>query len=445
MRFILRLSALTTIALACGGTYFFVGRSASAQTQPAAGSVIISELRYRGPNGIRDEFIELYNNTNSPITVNSTSGGWAVVASNGNITGPVCTIPNGTTIPARGHFLCANTDPDFGSGYSLDDYPSGNPTPTPSPTPPILIDGPAPSVVATPNPFATARPDRAFIIDDIPDGFGIALFNTQSGPSQNLANRLDAFGFTNSPLLFREGTGFPTIPAAGNEHTLFRDLRPSVPKDTNNNAADFRFVATTGTLQSQLNGSPGPENLASPIVNNTTINSSLLDPTVAAASPPNRLRTFTPEPNAPLGTLLIRRVFTNNTGAPVTRLRFRVINITTRGTPASECGGSPCADMRALTSPDGTATMSNQTVVVVRGVRLEENPPITLEGGGLNSSLSADFITLAQPLQNGFSVNIQFKLGIVTSAPFRLILNIEAQNAPALVIPASAALTNKKK
>ncbi|HWS52745.1 MAG TPA: lamin tail domain-containing protein [Pyrinomonadaceae bacterium] len=429
MRFTLRLSVLACVALACAGAYLSVERGSRAQTQPG-GSVIISELRYRGPDGIRDEYVELYNNTNAPITVQASdaSGGWGLAASNGSVAGTFCVIPNGTVIPARGHFLCANTDPDFGSGYSLNDYPSGNPTPTPTPTP-------NPSAAPVPaGTFATARPDRAYtLFDDIPDGFGIALFTSANTPNQNAATRLDAFGFTNSPALFREGAGFPTVPSTSNEHVIFRDLRSTVPQDTNNNAADFRFGATTGSIQSQLNVSPGPENLASPIVNNTTISVNLLDPTVAGANPPNRLRIQTPETNAPLGTIIIRRTFTNNTGSAVTRLRFRVTNITTRGTPNSECGGAPCADVRALTSDDGTATLNNQTVVVVRGVDLEENPPITPEGGGLNSSLSANFITLATPLQNGFSVNIQFKLGVVRSGPFRFFINVEAQNAPIIL------------
>ncbi|MDQ3803765.1 MAG: lamin tail domain-containing protein, partial [Acidobacteriota bacterium] len=384
----------------------------------------------------RDEFIEIYNNTNSPIVVQASdaSGGWALSMSGlfnqTTIRGNVCTIPNGTVIPARGHLLCANPDPETDQGYSLNNYPSGNPTPTPTPTPtpgPPIV-GPVPGVVVVVNPFATARPDRALLINDPPDGFGIALFKSQNLPNQRMANRLDAFGFPSSPTLYKEGKGFPTVPAIGNEHTLFRDLRSSLPRDANDNAADFRFVATTATLQNQLNGSPGPENLASPVVNNS-ITANLLDPSVSAASPPNRERIQTPETNAPLGTLIIRRTFTNTTGQPVSRLRFRVTNITTRGTPAGECG-VPCADVRALTSSDGTATMANQTVVVVRGVRLEENPPLTPEGGGLNSSLSADHITFGTPLQNGLSVNIQFKLGIVTSGYLRFFVNIEAQNSP---------------
>src|SRR5215212_1699561 len=108
------------------------GRPASAQTQIQAGQVIISELRLRGPAGAEDEFVELYNNTDQPITVQAldASNGWSVVISDGQITGPLFTIPNGTIIPARGHLLGANSN-----GYRLSGYPSGNPT-TP-PTPPI--------------------------------------------------------------------------------------------------------------------------------------------------------------------------------------------------------------------------------------------------------------------------------------------------------------------
>ena len=74
-----------------------------AQTQIQAGQVLISELRLRGPAGAEDEFVELYNNTDHDIFVQAldTTGGWSVAISNGQITGPIFTIPNGTRIPAR--------------------------------------------------------------------------------------------------------------------------------------------------------------------------------------------------------------------------------------------------------------------------------------------------------------------------------------------------------
>ncbi|MCA1613283.1 MAG: carboxypeptidase regulatory-like domain-containing protein [Acidobacteria bacterium] len=46
-----------------------------------AGSVVISEYRLDGPGGPADEFVEIYNNTNSPVTVSTADGsaGWALV------------------------------------------------------------------------------------------------------------------------------------------------------------------------------------------------------------------------------------------------------------------------------------------------------------------------------------------------------------------------------
>ncbi|MDQ3473189.1 MAG: Ig-like domain-containing protein, partial [Acidobacteriota bacterium] len=81
------------------------------------GSVLISEFRLRGPGPVgtspepngtiaqaaTDEFVEIYNNTNAAIVVSTTDGssGWSLVASDGVAR---FTIPNGTVIPARGHY-----------------------------------------------------------------------------------------------------------------------------------------------------------------------------------------------------------------------------------------------------------------------------------------------------------------------------------------------------
>ena len=428
MRLYQRLCTAVVAAAVCG--IIFSGRPASAQIQIQAGQVIISELRLRGPAGAEDEFIELYNNTDQPIIVQAldTSAGWSVVISNGQITGPLFTIPNGTVIPARGHLLGANSN-----GYSLCEYPSGNGSP-------VLVTAP-PTVAATPMPcitngvggsFSHTTPDRTWDFD-APDGSGVALFATTNGTNFTAATRLDAVGFTNSPALYKEGSGIPNVVTANTEHTYYRDLRNGTPRDTANNAADFMLVGTAISIQITRLGAPGPENLASPIVNNTTITPTLLDPSVSSSSPPNRERSPVVEPNADLGTMLIRRTITNNTGLPVSRLRFRIVEITTLGTPASECPAPSCADLRGLTSQDGTASVSSQ-VVTVRGLRLEE-PPDQPAGGGYNASLSADFITLQQPLLAGQSVNVVFKLGVMRTGPFRFFMNIEAQNSASVIIP----------
>ncbi len=397
-----RFCIVVSAAILCG--ILFGGRPASTQTQIQAGHVVISEFRLRGPAGTEDEFVELYNNTDQPITVQATDGsnGWSVVVSNGQITGPVFTVQNGTVIAARGHLLGANSN-----GYSLSGYPSGIPTPTPVPA----------------SPFGGATPDRTWDFD-APDGSGVALFSTTNGTNFTAATRLDAAGFTSSPALYREGGGIPSVVTANTEHTYYRDLRGGLPRDTGDNASDFLLVGTATSIQISRLGAPGPENIPSPIVNNATIIPTLLDPAVSSTMPPNRVRTFGMEPNGTFGTLLIRRTITNNTGQAVSRLRFRVINMTTAGTPTSECAGGACADTRALTSQGGEVTVSGPTVVTVLGLRLEE-PPTQPAGGGYNASLSADTITLATPLAPGVSINVEFKLGIERTGIFRFFVNTE--------------------
>lgn len=403
-----RITLIVLFVLTCSLSLAYP--TANAQTQIQPGQALLSELRFRGPAGAEDEFIEIYNNTDTARTVQAADGsaGWTVVVSNGQITGPVCVIPNGTIIPARGHFLCANSN-----GYSLSGYPSGNPTASPSPTP---------------GPFAPTTPEVTWDFD-VPDGSGAALFATSNGTNFTAATRLDAFGFSSSPALYKEGSGFATVITANAEHTYYRDLKFITPKDTNDNAADFRLVGTAINLQVQTLGAPGPENLNSPTLNGN-IPGTLLDPGVGASQPPNRERRPTVEPNADLGTILIRRTLTNNTGLPVSRLRFRVIDITTLGTPPNECAG--CADVRALTSFDGDAAVGAQ-VVTVRGLTLEE-PPTQPIGGGLNASVSADFITFGSPLLPGDSVNVVFKLGVMRAGTFRFYVAIEAQNGAQIIL-----------
>jgi hypothetical protein len=462
MRFILRLCVAVAVVVACGA-YFSLTQRASAQTKVLPGQVIISELRMRGPgtgqtpNPDEDEFVEIYNNTDQPISVQAVdaSGGWGVTAEDGIVR---CIIPNGTTIPARGHFLCANTD-----GYSLGGYPSGNPTTI------IAVNPPAPErapvrrpptrttlsvrsaqpqaiVAPSPSPFTTATPDAAFSDTDpdtggvqgldIPDGSGVALFLSASPANQNERTRLDAFGFTGSPALYKEGNGFAIVPRANSQMTLFRNQSTGIglPKDTNDNAADFLLAATdVPNISISLLGAPGPENLSSPVFHNNDIGASLLDPSRVASEPPNRERRPNVVTNGQLGTLLVRRTFTNNTGQPVTRLRFRITNLTTRGAE-NQCSAGVCSDLRALTSQDGESSIGTQ-VVAVRGVRLEE-PPEQPQGGGWNSSLSADFISLNTPLAPGASVNIQFMFGVMRIGPFRVLLDIEAQTAATPILAA---------
>ena len=86
---------------------------------------MISEIRTSGPAGADDDFVELYNNTNSPLTVTASdaSGGWGLFKKGADCdASPILigTVPSGTIIPARGHYLLV------GSAYSLGSYATGD-------------------------------------------------------------------------------------------------------------------------------------------------------------------------------------------------------------------------------------------------------------------------------------------------------------------------------
>lgn len=375
-----------------------------------AGQLIISEFRVRGPNGANDEYIEIYNASGADHTVDAASGtGYGVAASDGVTR---CSIPNGTVIPNKGTYLCVNS-----VSYSLASYPAGNGT--------------------------TATGDATFTTD-IPDNAGIAIFNNNTGGgSYSLANRLDAVGSAfEANTLYKEGTGYPTLTPFSIDYAFYRDTcgksgsittfgpcTPGLVKDTNDNAADFIFVDTNGTSAGagQRLGAPGPTNLSSPIERNASLPANLLDPCVSGAAPPNRVRDFTSDPpnNSTFGTLDIRRTIVNNTGGNVTRLRFRVIDITTFSAPSGTADLRPRTSTSVVVTVDRAPCGVGTSNVTVEGTTLEE-PPSQPNGGGFNSSLSVGTIALGTPLANGASVDVRFLLGIQQTGSFKFYLNIEA-------------------
>src|SRR5215216_4323590 len=378
-----------------------------------AGQLVISEFRVRGPNGANDEFIEIANVSGADHTVAGGGTGYAVAASNGVAR---CVIPNGTVIPDRGHYLCVNS-----VGYSLASYPAGNGT--------------------------TATGDATYTTD-IPDNAGIAIFNTSVAASFTLANRLDAIGSTSEAnTLYKEGTGYPALTPFSIDYAFYRDncgksgsittfgaCPISTPKDTNNNAADFVFVDTNGTSAGagQRLGAPGPENLSSPIQRNASFAVDPLDPCVSVASPPNRVRDFTSDPanNSTFGTLDIRRTVTNNTGANVTRLRWRITDLTTFPAPSGIADLRPRTSTAVVVTVDRAPCGSGTSNVTVQGTTLEQRAPNPVaqqpNGGGFNSSLSSGTITLATPLANGASLDVRVLLGIQQTGTFKFFVNVEA-------------------
>jgi hypothetical protein len=420
-----------------------------------AGALLISELRTSGPSGPGDQFVELYNNTDTPLTVTAAdaSGGYGLFKMGATCTDTpvlVAQIPNGTVIPARGHYLLV------GSQYSLANYGG----------------------------TGAAAGDQT-LTSDIESDRNVAIFTTSDVTNLSTAARLDAVGFgsnvNSSPVvaaaskstllasknarkalvsspgslasgisggvcdLLREGSTLPPVSGTTADHSFFRkecDFQAGVgctvqgtPKDTNDNSSDFEFADTQGTnisgVPRQL-GAPGPENKTSPIRRDSTILVSLLDNTVSSAAIPNRVRDVNATgTNAAFGTLSIRRRVTNQTGANVTRLRFRIVEVTTFPSP-----GAGVAELRALSSADvsggvmvndpGTCSPSSAPcTVVVRGTSLEQ-PPTQSGGGGVNSTLAVGVVSLAQPLAPNAAVNVQFLLGVQQTGTFRFLVITEA-------------------
>jgi hypothetical protein len=207
-----------------------------------------------------------------------------------------------------------------------------------------------------------------------------------------------------------------------------------LPQDTNNNyhptdeaLRDFQLVATDpGSLAGSSLGAPGPQNLFSALDRNGWLTPGLIAPDTSATAAPNRVRNTSLYTDSlsntgfyPLGTLAIRRSYTNNTGSDVTSLRFRISDITTLPSPVG------VADLRAMSSPGATGVANGRGMLVdVVGTQLE-NSSLQTQGGGYNATLSADTITLDTPLKNGETINVEWLLGVKQIGSFRFYVNIE--------------------
>jgi uncharacterized protein (TIGR03437 family) len=205
--------------------------------------VVISEFRTRGQNGATDEFVEIYNNSDLPISV----GGWKIrgSSSSGSITTRL-TITGGTTLPARGHFLAANSSYS-GSVVGDQTYTSG-----------IANDG----------GIALTLPDDS-VVDQVALSAGSA---------------------------FREGMHLAPLPSDANQSY---ERKPGgfsgSTRDTNDNFTDFQLLSPSDPQNLSSNPTPGP----SPTPQPTPSQSPTPSPTVTqrAAKPFCRCRkTFEANP-----------------------------------------------------------------------------------------------------------------------------------------------------
>jgi uncharacterized repeat protein (TIGR01451 family) len=395
---------LVNLSGASGG---FIGNGQAVGTinDPSVPSpVIISELRTSGPAGSADDFVELLNTTDQPITIVSSdnSAGWSIVKSGNDCTATpavVGVIPNGTVIPARGNYLLAGLP---GQPYSLANYAAADAT----------------------------------LSADIEDDRNVGLFTTAEISNISSATLYDAVGFGenegNNCDLLREGTNLPAAQGSTAEHSYVRKVTKGLTHDTGDNSADFVLVSTTPAAPvgagTPTLGAPGPENSAGPRgpvpcsaqSGSTLFGRALLDSMSGVGDDPNFLRNPAQDVvnNSSFGTIEFRRTFTNNTGTAVSALRFRIVDLSTFPAQAGT------ADLRARTSTSISVVTSGGTKVV-RGTTLQ-SPPTQANGGGINSTLAVGTITMAAPLAAGAPINLRFLFGVEQTGDYDIAIVIES-------------------
>jgi predicted extracellular nuclease len=270
--------------------------------------VVISEFRTRGPSGANDEFIELYNSGESPIDVS----GWKIRGSNNAAAVTTrLTINNGTTIPARGHFLTTNSS---ATGYS------GNVTGDQTYTSGITNDG----------GIAITLPD-----DSIIDQVGLS-----------------------SGSAFKEGTNLAPLPSDANQSYERKPGGSSGSTlDTGNNFSDFQIIASE---PQNLHSNPTPGASPSPAPTPSVSPSPDGSPLPSPSPSPDQTPSPSPSP-APLAKVAISQVFGGggNAGAPFRNDFIEIFN-----------SGQTSVDLSGWSVQYASATGTNWSVTNLTAVVL---------------------------------------------------------------------------
>jgi predicted extracellular nuclease len=182
--------------------------AAAAQAAP----VVISEFRFRGPDGGSDEFIELRNTTATPQAI----GGWKLRGcSSGGTVGDRATIAAGVTLPPGGAYLLTNSSSSGG-------------------------------------PYSGSVPGDQTYSSGIADNGGMRLENG-AGVLQDAVGSSSVVGTANC----REAGGIVGIPTSNGDNSY---ERIGGVQDTDDNAADFAGPKAGNPQNSQpTTADDGPE------------------------------------------------------------------------------------------------------------------------------------------------------------------------------------------
>lgn len=362
----------------------------AAGTASAPGGVVINEFRTEGPSGASDEFIEIQNAGPSDADISdwrfrrssSTGSTFAI-----NLNTATNNIPAGTVLRPGQSYLVVNS-----GGYSLSNYGG----------------------------TGAAAGDASYT-SNIANNGGIALLNAKGVI-------VDQVGMTAVAGGYYEGTPLTPLPS-GDTTSNYAYVRRTIngrPQDTDNNAgtlatnSDFILASTDGNVGSLIAvlGAPGPQNMTSPL-RSTSVSGGLVPGVRDRVVTSGNFGTL-----APNGILTFQRRYANTAAGNMTKLRFRVYDITTLNSPDLRAAyGSTStrqAVLRVLGRASATVIVDGQTL---QGLVLEQPPDQTAQGGGLNSTVTVE---LPSALAPGASVDVQFRLGIQGGGYYRFFVVFEA-------------------
>jgi len=300
-----------------------------------AGVAVVTEYRLAGPDGPGDEYIEITNV--SPIALSPE--GLEVQTATGSITVPLG-VPK---IEPLDSYLIAGPD------YSLG---------------------------------AVAPPDFVSPVE-LGSG-GVKLIADDTAHTV-----IDQVGYAPG---FSQGRPLPEFGSVPSEqYAWVRTEQNGILRNTQDNYGDFKLVSTSGSLvggvQSTV-GSPSPTSAVTPYNRSTQLTSALLDPSVAVDVAPNRV--ITPVGRNTPGSLVIRRVITNQTGESLTALQIRIVDISAANglAPILVPSSSVRAELRVVdpASPTTSITVGGNPVTVQN--LAVAAPTLPTPGGGLNTVLT---------------------------------------------------------
>ncbi|QDY08302.1 hypothetical protein FJK98_15010 [Micromonospora sp. HM134] len=345
-----------------------VSNKVAVEVSAAPGQLEINQFAQSGLTGLSDQYITVTNTTQLDLPI----AGFRIEAPGG----VVVVIPGSArTLPPRRGFLVV------GPTYSL-----------PNIQPDLVVSG------LGQDGLRLVAPDSAHTVTDA----------AGSTPGFSEGTPLPAFG---SP---------PFVPYAWN-----RLLVGGKPQDTNDNAADFRLVATVlgpiNGVPSAL-GTPSPQNSLGTYQQNNAMQSTLLDPGVAQGVAPNRVRV-----NGSPGTLTIRRTITNRSSAPITQARVRITSLSQENGAPLPGGSSPAihSNLRLVNpvNPTSSITISTGETLLVRNLSMDA-PATSPPGGGLATTLNIPFDLGG--LRPGGQVHIALTFAVDTPGTFWIAYDIDA-------------------